>query len=228
MNFLIQRGRTLVFLLEVNCQAEKHLLKGSKLLCRKRETTSTEQRTTRTVLFHRTPKLHEREGNTVRALQVLVFSRKNIRAFDPVAADSLHFCSWILSGSSFLLKLFPDLCTCRIHFVLHYKLPRCMTILHTFCIYPVYNMWILTIWTLNRWFLEYSGSLLKRKRSFHAKFQHLITAAMRVPMFKKRKRTFFLTVREAYFTLLFHGEKKKKMVDLCLKWKNKPVGRDYI
>lgn len=88
VNFLIQRGRTLVFLLEVNCQAEKHLLKGSKLLCRKRETTSTEQRTTRTVLFHRTPKLHEREGNTVRALQVLVFSRKNIRAFDPVAAES--------------------------------------------------------------------------------------------------------------------------------------------
>lgn len=67
-----------------------------------------------------------------------------------------------------------------------------MTILHTLCTYPVCNMWILTIWlTLNHWFLEYSESLLKKKRSSHDKFQHLITAAMRVPMFRKRNKTFF-------------------------------------
>lgn len=198
--------------------------------CYKTETTSTEQRTTELFSSTEPPDCMRGEGNTVRALQVVIFSGKNKRrSFWSRCCRKSAFLKLDFLWQKLPVEAFSGLCTCRIHFVLHYRLPPCVTILHTLCTYPVCNMWILTAWsTLNHCSLEYSEVLLKRKRSFHARLYHLVKAAMRVLMFKKqtkKKTFFFLTLREAYFTLLFHSV-LKKMVDLCLKRKNKPVGKD--
>lgn len=198
--------------------------------CYKTETTSTEQRTTELFSSTEPPDCMRGEGNTVRALQVVIFSGKNKRrSFWSRCCRKSAFLKLDFLWQKLPVEAFSGLCTCRIHFVLHYRLPPCVTILHTLCTYPVCNMWILTAWsTLNHCSLEYSEVLLKRKRSFHARLYHLVKAAMRVLMFKKqtkKKNFFFLTLREAYFTLLFHSV-LKKMVDLCLKRKNKPVGKD--
>lgn len=198
--------------------------------CYKTETTSTEQRITELFSSTEPPDCMRGEGNTVRALQVVIFSGKNKRrSFWSRCCRKSAFLKLDFLWQKLPVEAFSGLCTCRIHFVLHYRLPPCVTILHTLCTYPVCNMWILTAWsTLNHCSLEYSEVLLKRKRSFHARLYHLVKAAMRVLMFKKqtkKKNFFFLTLREAYFTLLFHSV-LKKMVDLCLKRKNKPVGKD--
>lgn len=163
--------------------------------CYKTETTSTEQRTTELFSSTEPPDCMRGEGNTVRALQVVIFSGKNKRrSFWSRCCRKSAFLKLDFLWQKLPVEAFSGLCTCRIHFVLHYRLPPCVTILHTLCTYPVCNMWILTAWsTLNHCSLEYSEVLLKRRRSFHARLYHLVKAAMRVLMFKKqtKKKTFF-------------------------------------